>query len=475
MAGIFKSLDQSDIRVTPFRAHKQWAEDVNFTLYYAPTASLGYSTLSQLQTNFSQSINSGNNYYYFVGYTGNLFMVDGNDNFALLASTTNSPLLDSYASSAGVNQNRIAYFDYADNSINLVSATDLSSVDTNTFTIPYTVYNNTSWIPNSGTKRWVLMSGNDDSGGTGATGLTAAMLSASSPQPYDKFISYTSISLPNTNYLGTTFAAHESTGRDYVWAVYTDIGNVSTVYVEQQLCSGSGTWSSVNTSSAVSADYVTATRDLVTSDCRYINNPSAFFTFKGGTGVGLYFAYTSGSNLLCEKVDYEVVRLLQDKDAYRNGNYTSPIRTFAVLKSGYVLLDLYANETEGYGYRDIIDVRNWVGGGSIVAATINKNVDLISPDTPLTITVYAAIGVGVRKGPLTVFSINLETQEVSEPIHLGYHIASGGGAFFGDGGFNSTINFIGDNSDNKVVGLQYESYTDIQTGNPQNKIYVFNT
>jgi len=42
MAGVFKSLDKSDVRLTPFRAYKQWSGPTDYTLYVAD-----YSTVPQ--------------------------------------------------------------------------------------------------------------------------------------------------------------------------------------------------------------------------------------------------------------------------------------------------------------------------------------------------------------------------------------------------------------------------------------------
>jgi hypothetical protein len=39
MAGVFKSLDQSDVRITPFRTYKLWNQSVGYTTYAAPATS----------------------------------------------------------------------------------------------------------------------------------------------------------------------------------------------------------------------------------------------------------------------------------------------------------------------------------------------------------------------------------------------------------------------------------------------------
>lgn len=49
MAGVFKSLDQSDVRITPFRTYKLWDQSVGYTTYTAPA-----SSANQTQVLFSK-------------------------------------------------------------------------------------------------------------------------------------------------------------------------------------------------------------------------------------------------------------------------------------------------------------------------------------------------------------------------------------------------------------------------------------
>ena len=83
MAGVFKSLDKSDVRITPFRAHKQWTEATTYTYNAIPseiTSSIA-TTAYDLKTSYGAQI-SGSNYYYCIATankTGSIFLMDGND------------------------------------------------------------------------------------------------------------------------------------------------------------------------------------------------------------------------------------------------------------------------------------------------------------------------------------------------------------------------------------------------------------
>lgn len=453
MAGVFKSLDKSDIRVVPFRAHKQWVNDLSYTITPVPSQSLAAGEpLKFLQTNFSQSINLKNNYYYYVGASGNLFLVDGNDDFAVLAQTNNNPNIQpQYLSSAGENQNLIVYYD-ANAKMASQFAADLTNADVGSFAVPSTGYNNIAWIPGA---NMVLLSTNED-GGVPTNGLISVNMSGST------FVSSSDMNSGSPyNYIGTTFAARSGSSSNF-FAAYVDQNALNELYFEYKNQSGSVL--STSTVDSLPTIEPTRTKDFVSNG--NLSSLSAFATIRDGAGLWLI-----SSSLAYVRYDYNVVRLLQDKDLYRNGSYNTA-RTFAVLENGYILTDLYANSS-GFGWADSIDVQRWVGSGKIIGATINKNVDLLSTTEPLTITMYAAANPG-GKGPITVFSVDLQTQEISDPIHLGYHSTETASPFLGDGGVRS-VNFIGDNSVSKVVGLGYlADYINITTGNPYNEIYTFN-
>ncbi len=459
MAGVFKSLDKSDIRVVPFRAHKQWVNDLSYTLTPTPTASVTLSgnNLKFLQTNFSQSINLKNNYYYYQGEGNNINLVDGNDSFALLAQTTNAPSLNQipFLSSAGPNQNYIMYYEGNSSTMNAQNASDLSDEDVGTFSVGSTTYTHLSWIPGA---NMLLLSGLESSP---TLGLTSILWDVAQT----KFDSSSFMNTdPDTNYLGTTFAVRSGSSSNF-FAALTSTATTDTVYFEYKNQSGSRIGDASSQSQLAYSP--TAVKDFVSNG--KARNLNAFATMKGGTGLWII---SGSSTLQYTKYEYDVVRLLQDKDLYRNGTY-STARTFAVLRNGIVLVDLYADD-RGYGWEDVIDAQRWVGSGQVIAATINKNVDLLSSTEPLTITMYATTNL-TYKAPIVVFHINLNTQEISDPIHLGCHSTEAASPYLGDDG-NRSVNFIGDNSVNKVVGLMYQTdNTEIISGNVYSQIYTFNT
>jgi len=459
MAGVFKSLDKSDIRIVPFRAHKQWVNDLSYTLTPAPIASVSLNgdELLHLRTSFSQSVNLKNNYYYYTGTNGNIYLVDGNDNYTVLAETTNNPYIYlPYTTLAGLYQNRIMYYNssISSNAMCAHDATDLSDLDVDAFVLPLINYTHLSWIPGAS---MLLLSGEESAPTLGLTKIVWDEVG-------NKFDSSSFINTsPDTNYLGTTFAVRSGSSSNF-FAAYVETSALDTVRFEYKTDSGS-IIGSPSAGSTVAYSPL-AVKDFVSNGD--LANLSAFATMNGGIGLWLI----KGSNTVeFAQYDLDVVRLLQDKDIYRNGSYTKP-RTFAVLRDGIILTDLYANST-GYGWQDSIDARRWIGNGYIVGATINKNVDLIAPTKPLTITVYAVTSISI-KAPIVVFSINLDTGEISDPIHLGSHHMEPNSPFMGDDGTVS-INFFGENTADKVVGLMYQSdIVDAASGNVYNQIYTFN-
>jgi len=457
MAGVFKSLDQSDIRVVPFRAHKQWANDLSYSLASVPnrTVSIAYN-LKSVQTNFSQSINVGNNYYYYVSDGGNIYRNQGSPDYIGGGQTTNSPRIVDYLSSAGQNQDLVMYYDILSSTMCAHLATNLSNVDVGSFGLVVSSLRNTTWLPGGDI---VLLSCEEN---TPSDGLVAVEWSEGA----QKFLTSSTYSTnPSTNYLGTTFAVRSGSSSNF-FAAYTTTATLDEVYFEYKNQSGS----IINdTSGASQLSYTPlAIKDFVSNGD--LASLSSFATMKDGTG--LWLINGNNNTVQFQKYDYDVVRLLQDKDLYRNGSYNTA-RTFAVLRDGRILCDLYANNS-GYGWQDEIDARRLVGDGYIIAATINKNVDLLSETQPLTITVYGVTNL-TTKAPIVVFSINMDTQEISDPIHLGCHNTEGSSPFLGDDG-NTSINFIGDNSINKVVGFMYQTdVVDVSDGSVYSKIYIFNT
>lgn len=83
MAGVFKSLDKSDVRVTPFRAYKLWSENLGYQYTAGSTAYSGLpSIICSLQnrnySNLLYTVDAGSDYV--------VRKVDINDNYAERAS-----------------------------------------------------------------------------------------------------------------------------------------------------------------------------------------------------------------------------------------------------------------------------------------------------------------------------------------------------------------------------------------------------
>ena len=81
MAGVFKSLDKSDVRITPFRTHKVWSENLG----YQYTA--GVNTFSTLPSIICSLQNRNySNYVYTVEADNIMRKIDVSDDYTELAN-----------------------------------------------------------------------------------------------------------------------------------------------------------------------------------------------------------------------------------------------------------------------------------------------------------------------------------------------------------------------------------------------------
>jgi hypothetical protein len=85
MAGIFKSLDKSDVRITPFHTHKLWSDDLGYSY------STGTNTLASLPLFLTSLENVNYRNYVFTIETGStnqvLQKIDITDDYTVLASS----------------------------------------------------------------------------------------------------------------------------------------------------------------------------------------------------------------------------------------------------------------------------------------------------------------------------------------------------------------------------------------------------
>jgi hypothetical protein len=80
MAGVFKSLDKSDVRLTPFRAYKQWSDTISYCNYSASLGTLTNPTLITLSNNGGDLV---------IATTTNYAILDPtNENLENLSGTT---------------------------------------------------------------------------------------------------------------------------------------------------------------------------------------------------------------------------------------------------------------------------------------------------------------------------------------------------------------------------------------------------
>jgi len=106
-----------------------------------------------------------------------------------------------------------------------------------------------------------------------------------------------------------------------------------------------------------------------------------------------------------------VAEIVQDKSNYTSGSTTyQDTKIHVIYQSGEVGLDLYANPSPG-SFDKIIDARQWVARKPIVKGTIQQNIVSGS------IGIFAGTTSSLDES--VFFTINPDTYEISDPIHMG--------------------------------------------------------
>ncbi len=97
MAGVFKSLDASDIRLTPFKAHKKWDGDLCYNNYFSNVnihpRTLGILDSSDGVTGYGVHDNKDRIFAADPG-TGRIYKLDSSDDFNILATASVPGLVD---------------------------------------------------------------------------------------------------------------------------------------------------------------------------------------------------------------------------------------------------------------------------------------------------------------------------------------------------------------------------------------------
>lgn len=493
MAGVFKSLDKSDVRITPFRTHKLWSENVSYTKITLTGSISISSSFSHAQSPYATTIYatdpSALTYLVISGSSEILaYQEIDSDTFSLshrsndVVDFSTEPLIANKYIAGVLDDNdgdgpsrvvticrdqnttypRIDQWNYGfDNPIGTIGGTPI--ID-----LPVDYVNRIDYYPfvSAGPvyRPYIFVSHNQS--GSTYPGLIAYQLGASSKTvDYTYNIPYDDPAPPlpglfgsGLDYRGDYYFAIPASGQaTRIHTLFRDssTNTLRTANLELFDFAGGG-------APFASASYTTITHigdpgdHLTTGVVDVVSSDSfAYFTLKGQQNI-----YASSFDI--SLVNYLVTgtpicRLLCDVDPVRYESVSSGVRfkgynannVVGVLEDGTILTNIKANLPTATFTYNVVDARQYVGAGSkITNATINKNVDLVSSGSASLLHVFVE---STSKGKSSMFVVNLDTEEILDPIHLGF-MSSASQPFFGTEVSGSTT-FIADNRTTTVLGI----------------------
>lgn len=436
MAGVFKSLDQSDVRITPFRTHKLWSEEIGFASGSVTGSAFANDAGDVVAINnlrcFAPILNSDEDYLYAVVETQNsgsqLCVFDIADGFNPLYATndkmhsthslvqftqytTDAPLIVALTSGSQLKT-------YS-TTLNEIGATDLSSLASDTF---YTIQQNT--------QNNKLIVGTDTSLSNGLISVDIDFASGDVTGEAD--IADTD---PNFHAIGSYKAIVGDPNTDSVFTLMQD--GSGEWYLHRYELAGptrQQTFSDPNPPNLPISIHNSPTTDTVTQ------------IKLNGNSIGLYTLASENNEVLRSFVDTtsvgstqvpgKVVAILQPDSYERPGVAlqdstlawtVQPSRElFVVTGDGLLLWDWSTTAldplagTHTLSYAQGVDLRQYLNGGHIVAATTNTDVRHLHKTDADIVFSFFVTGDKNSKTPSAVFSYNLTQNTFSDPIHLSH-------------------------------------------------------
>lgn len=400
MAGIFKSLEKSDIRLTPFRTYKQWFDGIGYTFYTSSAVVTApvYRLLSSWGSTYY-----GNDIIYAETTDGITHRIDTTDHFTELSTITASFLF----TQAGPTANWLLH--YSGSALHVrdnTMATLSSSVKAN-LTVNAIDQNTASFSAPS------------------ASIIVATNYSASISNGLLKFnltpqgsMSYAG-DWTTPQYSGSYKALICNTNTKKIFAIYTPSGSTDLQIIAQDLTTAGTTMigpQSFGTSGTVKRFLLDSGS---TAEGALAGNLWTLLTdgrLYGTTGLSFY-------NLGLATTD--IFDIVIDNDAYIAPTNQHPLqKVHALTTSGLLLTNIKWNATEALAsrpalqYDEIIDCRKMIGlNKQICSMTINKNIDTLQSGSSSIITVVAGTTSSLTEN--IVFTVNPTTGDFGDPIHLG--------------------------------------------------------
>lgn len=418
MAGVFKNLDASDIRLTPFKAHKKWFSTVCYKNYYSnvlasPTSigslegsdSLGFRGLYandvsssrvlrlnqhdnyEILNNAPSPANVDGNIAYGIGqarehlHVGALTAAGEGSLTAYKYNLQKASTLSQYTSSRVTNIKDISSFNGVNNLIDFVLVAGNHGITSTPFNINTSQYTASAQYEEGVIQNSSIL--------PGLTGSFAAV------NAEGKAVNDMIIGIASTGSLGAYAVAFTGS---------SNINQCLTASFSGSVSPGSAFGFAVYGSSVYGATVPATLKKHL-----YCGTQNLYFAlFEDGH----LFKVTHQANSTL--ITTGVVDILQDRTNFVSGSTSlQASKVHVVYRSGEVGIDLHAVNT-GYNvasFEKIVDARKWVAKKPVIKSTIQTN------QTPATIGIFAGSTGSLQES--VFFTINPDTYEISDPDHLG--------------------------------------------------------
>ena len=475
MAGVFKSLDKSDVRITPFRTHKLWSEDIETTTPITNPNGYGLYTasISNVQYPYRHRKDGGSRIY---------GLDDANTIFSLQVSTnqilgaTPQPIVRNINYLTGTNvyqqasgfQKSNQYIDDA----NYPNEFKILSYSTD-FDTEYG-FNTTTGLTTPTVPSDEVVNRIDYHGHSGGLGPVATIyISTNWRFMYVQLDANHQVSAFNTiiNYSNQlSFMRFIAKGNTTGFVVAYDRPTQKYVLL-----------ATTNQSTLPTTVLASITPSFWNEDlrvkhlaCNRATN-TVFFITKSISNNDPSPLYTMASTGYSSTLNDNFVTVLSDISTWESFNFRSQTSQtiHGVTAQGLIYKNL-VNNSGVLGY-EVLDLRQYVGDGNeVIDAIITADNDsLQTPDVPRTITMLVK-PITSTSGAHQLVTVNLSTNEVYDPIHLG---AIPEGYFYGDAQaiptFSLGVNNLVANG-KTVLGVSGLSYLDVETGSEYAKLHTFN-
>lgn len=393
MAGVFKNLDASDIRLTPFQTHKKWNNAICLVDYYtqvqANPTSVGLLPNESLKL-YATDVSSSK-----------LLKLDQADSYTiindesvnnLVGSKYNQDLSRDYITAYSTANSFAVVGMYDGDLTKNVNGEYTSSAVTYPRDISYSVTESNSYL---------FIAGDD--------GVTGKEFNSATGAFTVQEFTINNITNAATGSITGSAVAIQAEGKlhnDTILTIYStgSIGTKAVMFTGSYASPLEGAYGEMLNHNATPSQIKTTL---------YNQTQNKYFVLEeGGTLYRISPDNTVSEGYFESSVIAEgVADILQDKSNFITGSTDyQASKVHVVYNTGQVGLDLISNES-GTSFDVIVDARQYVALKPIVKATIQQN------QTPALIGLFAGSTSSLTESVFV--SINPDTKEISEPYHYG--------------------------------------------------------